>query len=92
MYLQNFIDSKLFADFFSKVTESRDNVRFKDCARGCHLWIKFFENKNPAKCVFILLSCLRYFLFVGIIIPEVNGVSKEFRVCKVHVGFFVLSP
>ena len=26
------------------------------------LFSNFFENKNPAKCVSILLSCLRYFV------------------------------
>ena len=38
MCLQNFIDSKLFADFPSKTTESTDNVQFqKLCKRLSHL-------------------------------------------------------
>ena len=64
MYLQNFIDSKLFADFLVRLWKAWITYNLKDCARGCHLWIKFFENKNPAKCVSILLSCLRYFVFL----------------------------
>ena len=42
MYLQNFIDSKLFADFFLVgLREKQITYNCIDCAKSCRFWVVF---------------------------------------------------